>query len=80
MTRLGGGGDSVAEPLFGAGLVAFGVEEEGAALVGLVDGPSGEDGGERGDVALGVAAVDGEGVELHHLPAIVFVQALADAF
>ena len=48
---------------------------EGAALVGTVDGPAGEDGGESGDVGLGVAAVDAEGVELHHFPAVVLVEA-----
>ena len=69
------GSDGVAEPLLGAGLVFLGVEGEGAALVGSIDGPAGEDGGEGGDVGLGVAAVDAEGVELHHFPAVVLVEA-----
>jgi len=72
--------DGVAEPLFGAGLVSSGVEEEGAAEVGFVDGPAGEDGGEGGDIRLGVAAVDADGVELHDLAAEVFVEALVAAF
>ena len=65
----------MAEPLLGAGLVLLGVEVEGAALVGAIDGPAGEDGGEGGDVGLGVAAVDADGVELHHFPAVVLVEA-----
>ena len=43
--------------------------------VGFVDGPSGKDFGDFGDVALRVAAVDAEGVQFQQLAAVVFVQA-----
>ena len=63
----------------GPGSWRLGVEEEGTGEVGLIDGPAGEDGGERGDVGLGVAAVDADGVELHDLAAVVLVEALVAA-
>ena len=69
----------MASPLFGAGFVFFVVVEEGAGLVGALDGPAGEDGGEGGDVGLGVAAVDAQGVEFHDFPAVVLVEALVTA-
>ena len=39
--------------------------------------PSGENVGERGDVALCVAAIDPKGVQLHHLAGVVFVGSAA---
>src|ERR1700674_3979169 len=41
----------------------------------LIERPSGEDFGNFGDIFLRVAAVYAERVQLHHLAAIVFVQA-----
>src|ERR1700737_4877323 len=41
----------------------------------LIDGPSGEEAGQLRDVLLGVAAIDAEGVELHDLAGVVFVEA-----
>ena len=45
-----------------------------------IDGPAGEDAGYLGDVGLGVAAVDAEGVEFHQLAGVVFVEAFRASF
>ena len=63
--------------LFCAGLVAVGIEFESAAALGAVDGPAGEDARHLGDVGLGVAAVDAEGVQFHQFAGVVFVESLA---
>ena len=67
--------DFFAEDFLGAGLVAALVELEAAAALRAVDGPAGEDARHLGDVRLGVAAVDAEGVQLHQFASVVFVEA-----
>ena len=67
--------DAMPEDDLGAGLVHARLEAEGAALFRLIEGPSGEDFGNFGDIFLRVAAVYAERVQLHQFAAVVFVQA-----
>jgi hypothetical protein len=67
--------DLLAQDFLGSGLMAGFVEFESASALRAIDGPAGEDAGHLGDVGLGVAAVDAEGVQFHQLAGIVFVQA-----
>ena len=69
--------DGDAEDLLGAGFV-FGFVEQRLDVFDdkgpLAYGPAGEDFSNFGDVALRVAAVDADGVELHDFAGVVFVQ------
>ena len=66
--------DGLLQNCFIAGLVALGIELKLAAVVGLRDGPSGEDAREFGNVILRVAAIHSERVQLHQFAAVIFVQ------
>ena len=68
--------DAVAEHDLVSGFVRALFESEAAALLGLLQGPSGEDARHFGDVLLRVAAVHAEGVQFHQFAAVVFVQAV----
>ena len=57
-----------------AGLVAAGRKPAGGAHRQGADAPAGHRAGERGDVGLGVAGGNADGVELHHLAGEVLVQ------
>ncbi len=70
------GGDGDAEDVLLALIVLAFVEDETAAALGLRDGPAGEAARDFGDVLLGVAAIDAEGVEFHEFAAVVFVETL----
>ncbi len=67
--------DGVAEPLFGTGLVTPGVRirKEPASWGRSTVQPS-EDCRERGDIGLRITAIDAEGMKLHDLPTVVFVE------
>src|SRR6185437_16671879 len=62
-----------------ARLMRIGVEDEAAGLAEkslLADkGPAGEDTRKRGDVGLGVAAIDADRVQLHGLACEIFIEA-----
>src|SRR6185437_8331373 len=66
--------EGVAQEHLHAGIVHGGTKDEGAALVGSVNAPAGEGTCRRDDVALRVAAVHANGVELHELAAVIFVE------
>ena len=74
------GGDLDAEDGFVAVIVHALVEDEGAAALRLQDGPAGEAAGDFGDIVLGVAAIDAEGVEFEQFAAVVFVEAARALF
>ena len=67
--------DLVAKHHFDAGFVHAIVEIKFPAALRVAHRPAGKDLGDFGHVALGVAAIDTEGVQFHQLAAVIFVQA-----
>src|SRR5204863_6630065 len=58
-----------------AAVVQSRTEDERA--VALIDCPAGEDARQLGDILLRVSAIDAQGVELHDLAGVVFVERTA---
>ena len=69
--------DGLAEDNLVAGLVAAVHVKKFAAVAGIIHGPTGKDLRDLGNVVLGVAAVDAEGVELHQFARVVLIQSAA---
>src|SRR6266446_2481213 len=70
--------DLVSEDCLVSRLMHAWFKAESAAVLRLLNGPSGKDFGYFGDVFLRVSAVYAERVKLQQLAAIVFVQAAGD--
>ena len=66
--------DRSPEDDLGAVVVRGRPEHEARVLAGAVDRPAGEGPRHLGDVALGVAAVDAQRVQLHQLARVVLVE------
>src|SRR5580700_10718085 len=66
--------DAMSEHKFRAGLVGAGLELELAAFIRFVDRPSGENLRDFGDVALRIAAIHTERVELEEFASVIFIQ------
>src|SRR6516225_1800987 len=62
------------QDVLGTGLVSAIVETKASALLRLIDTPSRQHLRQLGDISLGVAAVDAEGVQLHDFAGVGFVQ------
>src|SRR5437870_11453976 len=66
--------DFVAKDDLGAGLMHASFEFDPATFFGLFDRPSREHARDFRDISLRVAAVDAQGVQLHQLATVVFIQ------
>src|SRR5258708_35676740 len=66
--------DLVPEHVFLSRLMGAFAENSVAAKLGLVNGPSGQHFGQFRKVFLGVSAVYAQGVQVHDLASVVFIQ------